>query len=80
MDRGSVFSGHPILGLILLKLKQASNRPVYFRETFPAYREILKISSRITFQPQARKFTTQHDIIIHKGRKYHRILFQRKIY
>ena len=27
------------------------NRPVYFHETFPAYRAILKISSRTTFQP-----------------------------
>ena len=40
-----------ILGLILLKLKDASNRPVYFRDSCTAYGALPQKSSRITFQP-----------------------------
>ena len=40
----------PILGLILLKLKHASNTPVYFRDFCTAYSALPQKSSRITFQ------------------------------
>ena len=40
----------PILGLILLKLKHASNRPVYFRDLCAAYSTLPQKSSRIIFQ------------------------------
>ena len=40
----------PILALILLKLKHASNRPVYFRDLCAAYRALQQKSSPIIFQ------------------------------
>ena len=67
----------PILGVILLKLKQASNRHVYFRYTIP------QKCSRITFQHTYTNLLsseiTQHDIKVHKGWKYlGKILFPAK--
>ena len=40
----------PILALILLKLKHASNRPVYFRDLYAAYSALQQKSSLIIFQ------------------------------
>ena len=49
-----------------------------------AYRALPQNSSRITFQPTYANLLNskiiQHDIKIHKGWKYHKNLFQRKIY
>ena len=54
-----------ILGVILLKLKHASNRPV---NPSPISHFNLKLENSI------------HTTAENKGRKYHRILFQRKFY
>ena len=40
----------PILALILLKLKHASNRPVYFRDLCASYSALQQKSSLIIFQ------------------------------
>ena len=53
-----------ILGLILLKLKHASNRPLYFREPF-LLSALLKKSFRITFQAQVCKLeNSSHNLIL----------------
>ena len=57
----------PILGLILLKLKHASNRPVYFCDLCAAYSALPQKSSRIIFQHTYANLLsskiTQHDKI-----------------
>ena len=59
---------------MLLKLKHASNKPVYFREPFLLTEQYDKKSSRITFQPRFANLLsskiTQHDIKVYKAWKY----------
>ena len=67
--------------MLFVSIKVSLEKDSVIFSAFVNYNIMLCIElKKKKIQIQYSKFNTQHDIIIHKGRKYHRILFQRKIY